>query len=72
VAIRKDAELAEFYRRIYSRHPKQRASQVAIVAVARKLVSRIYCVLKQGRDYRPVETENLEESLEAPPAEAKA
>jgi len=50
-AIRKDAELAEFYKRIYRRHPKDRAARIAITAVARKLTSRMYCVLKERRLY---------------------
>jgi transposase len=50
-AIRKDAEIAEFYRRIYQRNPKDRAARIAIVAVARKLTSRMYCVLKERRPY---------------------
>ena len=46
-AIRKDPELREFYWRIYDRHPRQLAARKAIVAVARKLTTRIYSVLKQ-------------------------
>jgi hypothetical protein len=51
VSIRKDPELREFYRRIYARHPQKVAARKAIVAVARKLTTRIYAVLKQGRPY---------------------
>jgi len=51
VAIRKDPELREFYRRIYARHPQQVAARKAIVAVARKLTTRIYAVLKEQRPY---------------------
>jgi transposase len=51
VAIRKDPELRAFYRRIYRRHPKKVAARKAIVAVARKLTTRIYAVLKQQRPY---------------------
>jgi len=51
VAISKDPELREFYRRIYQRHPKKVAARKAIVAVARKLTTRIYAVLKQQRPY---------------------
>jgi transposase len=51
-AIRKEPELAAFYHRIRSRHPQYCANQVAIVAVARKLLMRVYCVLKQNRNYR--------------------
>ena len=50
-AIRKDGELAEFYRNVYQRHPKDRAARKAIVAVARKLTCRIYRVLKDRRFY---------------------
>jgi transposase len=51
VAIRRDPELRAFYRRIYQRHPKKVAARKAIVAVARKLTTRIYAVLKQQRPY---------------------
>ena len=51
-AIRKDPELAEFYHRVYSNHPKHIAARVAIVAVARKLATRLHCVLKERREYR--------------------
>ena len=51
VTIRKDPELREFYRRIYARHPKQVAARKAIVAVARKLTTRIYAVLKEQRPF---------------------
>jgi len=50
-AIRKDPELRVFYRRVYQRHPKKVAPRKAIVAVARKLTTRIYAVLKQQRPY---------------------
>jgi len=50
-AIKRDPELAEFYKRIYQRHPRDRASRKAIVAVARKMTTRIYAVLTQQRDY---------------------
>lgn len=50
-AIRQDAELREFYRRIYQRHHRDQAARKAIVAVARKLTTRIYCVLKEQRPY---------------------
>jgi hypothetical protein len=50
-SINKDPELSEFYHRIYSRHPKDRAARKAIVAVARKLTTRIYRVLKDRREY---------------------
>src|SRR5450432_96494 len=51
VTIRKDPELREFYRRVYERHPKQVAARKAIVAVARKLTTRIYAVLKEQRPF---------------------
>jgi transposase len=51
VAIRRDPELREFYRRIYNRQPKKEAAKKAIVAVARKLTTRIFAVLKQQRPY---------------------
>jgi transposase len=51
VAIRKDPELREFYRRIYQRHPQKVAARKAIVAVARKLTTRIYAVLKEQRPF---------------------
>jgi transposase len=51
VTIGKDPELRAFYRRIYARHPKKLAARKAIVAVARKLTTRIYAVLKQQRPF---------------------
>jgi len=51
VAIRKDPELREFYQRVYQRHPRQVAARKAIVAVARKLTTRIYAVLKEQRPF---------------------
>jgi transposase len=51
VTIRKDPELREFYRRIFARHPQKVAARKAIVAVARKLTTRIYAVLKQQRPF---------------------
>jgi transposase len=51
VAIKKDPELRAFYRRIYARQPKKVAARKAIVAVARKLTTRMYAVLKQQRPY---------------------
>ena len=50
-AIKRDPELRDFYRRIYQRHPKKVAARKAIVAVARKLTTRIYVVLKEQRPY---------------------
>jgi transposase len=51
VAIAKDPELRAFYRRIFERHPKKVAARKAIVAVARKLTTRMYAVLKQQRPF---------------------
>jgi transposase len=50
-AIRKDPELRAFYRRIYQRQPKKVAARKAIVAVARKLTTRMYAVLKEQRPF---------------------
>ena len=50
-AIRQDGELREFYRRVCRRHPRDRAARIAIVAVARKLTTRIAAVLRQQRPY---------------------
>ncbi|MGH7930457.1 MAG: IS110 family transposase [Candidatus Binatia bacterium] len=50
-AIRQDAELREFFRSVYRRHPKEIAPRVAIVAVARKLTLRISVVLMKQRLY---------------------
>jgi transposase len=51
VTIRKDPELREFYRCVYHRHAKKVAARKAIVAVARKLTTRIYAVLKEQRPF---------------------
>lgn len=51
VAIRKDTELNQFYRRVKARHHPKIAARKAIVAVARKLTQRIYKVLKDQRMY---------------------
>lgn len=51
VAINKDPELRAFYRRIYKRQPKKVAARKAIVAVARKLTTRMYAVLKEQRPF---------------------
>src|SRR5207247_11332058 len=48
-AIKKDPELRAFYRRIYQRHPTKVAARKAIVAVPRKLTTRIYVVLTRQR-----------------------
>jgi len=51
VTIRRDPELREFYQRVYQRHPKKVAARKAIVAVTRKLTTRIYAVLKEQRPF---------------------
>jgi len=50
-AIRKDPELKAFYLRIYNRNPRAIAARKAIVAVARKITSRVCRVLKDQRPY---------------------
>jgi transposase len=50
-AIRQDGELREFFRSVCRTHPRNIASRVAIVAVARKLSTRIAAVLMQQRPY---------------------
>jgi transposase len=50
-AIRRDPELREFYRLIYGRHPQSQAPRTARVAVARKLTTRIYSLLKEPRPF---------------------
>jgi len=50
-AIRQDGELREFYRSVCQTHPRPLASRVAIVAVARKLSTRISAVLMHQRPY---------------------
>jgi transposase len=50
-AIRQDGELREFFRSVCRTHPRNVASRVAIVAVARKLSVRISVVLMQQRPY---------------------
>ena len=47
-AIRQDTELREFYRSVCRRNPRGRGARIAIVAVARKLSTRIYAVLKNN------------------------
>jgi transposase len=51
VSIQHDTELRQFYDRIRSRNHPRIAAKKAIVAVARKLTQRIYCVLKEKRNY---------------------
>ena len=55
-AIRQEGELREFYRTVRHRHPRDRGPRIAIVAVARKLTTRMYAVLKQQRPYVVRET----------------
>jgi transposase len=50
-AIRKDAELRDFFRSVCRKHPRQQGPRVAIVAVARKLSVRISVVLMKQRPY---------------------
>lgn len=50
-SIRKDPELMEYYERIKARNPDPIAARKAIVAVGRKLTTRIYAVLKYQRPY---------------------
>lgn len=50
-SIRHDPELMEFYERVKARNPAPIAGRKAIVAVARKLTTRIYAVLKYQRPY---------------------
>jgi transposase len=49
--IKKDPELRAFYRSVYQRQAKKLAARKAIVAVARKLTTRIYAVLTQQRPF---------------------
>lgn len=50
-AIRQDGELREFFRSVCHKHPRHQGARVAIVAVARKLTTRISVVLMQQRPY---------------------
>lgn len=51
VSITKDADLRNFYSRIRTKVNKPHGARIAIVAVARKLTQRVYCVLKEQREY---------------------
>lgn len=51
-AIRNDPELATFYQRVRESHAADKGSRIAIVAVARKLATRLHCVLKERRVYQ--------------------
>lgn len=50
-AIQKDGELREFFRSVYCSHAREGAKQIAIVAVAHKLASRVAAVLREQRPY---------------------
>lgn len=50
-AVYKDPEMTKFYQNVRSRHPNDRASRIAIVAVARKLTTRMHAVLTERREY---------------------
>ena len=50
-AIRQDTELREFYRSVCRRNGPGKGPRIAIVAVARKLSTRVYAVLKNQRPY---------------------
>jgi transposase len=50
-AIRQDPELREFYRSVCRRNGPGKGPRIAIVAVARKLSTRVYAVLKNQRSY---------------------
>ena len=50
-AIRQDAELREFYRSVCRRNGPAKGPRIAIVAVARKLSTRVYAMLKNQRPY---------------------
>jgi hypothetical protein len=51
-AIRHDSELASGYQRIKNSRAKDKGACIAIVAVARKLATRLHCVLKERRLYQ--------------------
>jgi transposase len=53
MAVRKDEQLRALYERVCARHPRQHASQVGIVAVARKMVVLMCTVLRERRVYVP-------------------
>lgn len=58
ISIRRDLQLREFYRRIFKRHHGKYAARKAIVAVARKLTTRIFAVLSEQRNYQIRQTIN--------------
>jgi hypothetical protein len=51
-AIRTDPELRGFYERVRDNRAKDKGARIAIVAVARKLATRLHCVLKERREYQ--------------------
>jgi transposase len=51
IAIRRDPELQSFYEHLRARSGKDAGAKKAIVAVARKLTTRIYAVLRNQRPY---------------------
>jgi hypothetical protein len=51
VAIKKDDELKRAFRKVFDRNHPKIAKQKAIVAVGRKLVSRLHAVLRDQRPY---------------------
>jgi transposase len=55
-SIRRDPQLRQFYRRIFERHHGRYAARKAIVAVARKLTTRIFAVLSEQRRYEVRQT----------------
>ena len=57
-AIRKDAELTAFYQRVKKTHASDKASRIAIVAVARKLVAYLMAVDRGQRRFQTVEASN--------------
>ena len=59
VAIRKDAGMRDFYRRVYRKNPRDYAACKAIVAVARKMTMRLHVVLKEQRPYEIREAVSL-------------
>lgn len=51
-AIRRDPELATCFRRVRDTHGQDKGARIAIVAVARKLATRLHCVLTERRVYQ--------------------
>jgi transposase len=69
ICIRRDKELMEFYQRIYKNHNKKYAAKIAIVAVARKLTTRIFAVLKEQRKYEIRKQFSLKKEVSSLPVE---